>query len=143
MPAVIAIKPQPRNQFMQTPQNAPHKFQVTCTSCNLRELCLPGGLCIDDLEQVQNIVYARRRVKRGDWPMVRIFLPILLAIIGAQFAAAPAGAQFGSIFGNNPPPRPPQSVPGGRQVPDEGPPPGLLPPGPPPQQQPQRLGTWP
>lgn len=66
MPAVIAIKPQPRSQFMQTPENAPHKFQVTCTSCNLKEVCLPGGVCIEDLEQVQNIVYARRRVKRGE-----------------------------------------------------------------------------
>jgi CRP/FNR family transcriptional regulator, anaerobic regulatory protein len=66
MPAVIAIKPQPRSQFMQTAGSAPHKFQVTCTSCNLKEMCLPGGVCIEDLEQVQNIVYARRRVKRGE-----------------------------------------------------------------------------
>jgi CRP/FNR family transcriptional regulator len=42
------------------------KFEVTCSSCNLRELCLPGGLCLDDLRRVENIVYARRRVKRGE-----------------------------------------------------------------------------
>jgi CRP/FNR family transcriptional regulator len=66
MPTVIAIKPQPRSQFMQTPDNAPHKFKVTCTSCNLRELCLPGTLCAEDLERLENIVYARRRVKRGE-----------------------------------------------------------------------------
>jgi len=42
------------------------KFEVGCASCNLRELCLPAGLCIDDLERVENIVYARRRVKRGE-----------------------------------------------------------------------------
>jgi CRP/FNR family transcriptional regulator len=55
---VIAIKPsfKPVNQ----------KFEVSCASCNLRELCLPAGLCIDDLERVENIVYARRRVKRGE-----------------------------------------------------------------------------
>jgi len=55
---VIAIKPsfKPVNQ----------KFEVGCASCNLRELCLPAGLCIDDLERVENIVYARRRVKRGE-----------------------------------------------------------------------------
>jgi CRP/FNR family transcriptional regulator len=55
---VIAIKPsfKPMNQ----------KFEVSCTSCNLRELCLPAGLCIDDLERVENIVYARRRIKRGE-----------------------------------------------------------------------------
>jgi CRP/FNR family transcriptional regulator len=55
---VIALKPsfKPVNQ----------KFEVSCASCNLRELCLPAGLCIDDLERVENIVYARRRVKRGE-----------------------------------------------------------------------------
>jgi CRP/FNR family transcriptional regulator, anaerobic regulatory protein len=62
---VIAIKPQPRSRFMNQPDTA-RKFEVTCTSCNLRELCLPGGVCIEDLEEVQNIVYARRRVKRGE-----------------------------------------------------------------------------
>jgi CRP/FNR family transcriptional regulator len=58
MAAVIAIKPSFK------PMNA--KFEVTCASCNLRELCLPGGLCMEDLERVENIVYARRRVKRGE-----------------------------------------------------------------------------
>jgi len=39
--------------------------QLSCSNCNLRELCLPGG-CLEDLERVENIVYARRRVKRGE-----------------------------------------------------------------------------
>jgi CRP/FNR family transcriptional regulator len=43
-----------------------HKFEVSCAGCNLRELCLPAELCADDLERVENIVYARRRVKRGE-----------------------------------------------------------------------------
>ncbi|MDH4175256.1 MAG: fumarate/nitrate reduction transcriptional regulator Fnr [Betaproteobacteria bacterium] len=45
---------------------ASQKFEVTCSSCNLRELCLPAGLCAEDLERVENVVYARRRVKRGE-----------------------------------------------------------------------------
>jgi len=45
---------------------ATHKFEVTCSSCNLRELCLPGELCAEDVARVENLVYARRRVKRGD-----------------------------------------------------------------------------
>jgi CRP/FNR family transcriptional regulator, anaerobic regulatory protein len=48
------------------PIHSPKKFEVTCSSCNLRELCLPGGVCIEDLQRVENIVYARRRVKRGE-----------------------------------------------------------------------------
>jgi CRP/FNR family transcriptional regulator len=43
-----------------------HKFEVSCAGCSLRELCLPAGLCADDLERVENIVYARRRAKRGE-----------------------------------------------------------------------------
>jgi CRP/FNR family transcriptional regulator, anaerobic regulatory protein len=61
MAAVIALKP-------VQPQRMPTaaKFEVTCSSCNLRELCLPGVLCADDLARVENVVYARRRLKRGD-----------------------------------------------------------------------------
>ena len=71
MPAVIALKRvEPR---MPTPS----KFEVTCSSCNLRELCLPGTLCAEDLTRVENVVYARRRVKRGD----------TLFTVGAAFGA--------------------------------------------------------
>ena len=62
MQAVVALIP--KRQFMNAPET--RKFQVSCTSCNMREMCLPGGVCLEDLEQVQNIVYARRRVKRGE-----------------------------------------------------------------------------
>jgi len=48
------------------PNGAPRKFEVTCSSCSLRELCLPGELCAEDLARVENIVYARRRVPRGE-----------------------------------------------------------------------------
>jgi CRP/FNR family transcriptional regulator, anaerobic regulatory protein len=48
------------------PADAPKKFEVTCSSCNLRELCLPAGLCAEDLARIENVVYARRRMKRGE-----------------------------------------------------------------------------
>src|SRR5574341_1020309 len=48
------------------PIAAARKFEVTCSSCNLRELCLPAGLCAEDLERIENVVYARRRLKRGE-----------------------------------------------------------------------------
>jgi CRP/FNR family transcriptional regulator len=54
-------------------------FKVTCSSCNLRELCMPRGLCDADVERVEQVVYARRRVKRGD----RLFN---------------AGEQFNSVY---------------------------------------------
>lgn len=42
------------------------KFEVACSSCNLREICLPGEVCIEDRERLDNVVYARRRLKRGE-----------------------------------------------------------------------------
>ncbi|MDH4094982.1 MAG: fumarate/nitrate reduction transcriptional regulator Fnr [Betaproteobacteria bacterium] len=61
------------------PSGAPRKFEVTCSSCSLRELCLPGELCAEDLARVENLVYARRRVKRGD-------------------ALFTAGGEFGAVY---------------------------------------------
>jgi CRP/FNR family transcriptional regulator len=50
-----------------------------CSSCSLREICLPAGLCAEDLARVEHIVYARRRVKRGE-------------------ALYTAGAEFGAMY---------------------------------------------
>lgn len=41
-------------------------FKVACSSCNLRELCLPLGLSRADLEQLDSLVGARKTVHRGD-----------------------------------------------------------------------------
>ena len=40
-------------------------IRVACSSCNLRELCMPLGLSQDELERVDDLVASRRRVKRG------------------------------------------------------------------------------
>jgi CRP/FNR family transcriptional regulator len=66
MPAVatLQLKPKAKTYFMSQPEA--RKAEVTCSSCNLREVCLPGGLCVEDLERMQNVVYVRRRVKRGE-----------------------------------------------------------------------------
>lgn len=41
-------------------------FKVACSSCNLRELCLPVGLSDPQMEQLDALIGARRRVKRGE-----------------------------------------------------------------------------
>ncbi len=41
-------------------------FKVACSSCNLRELCLPVGLSAPDLEQLDTLVSTRRTVPRGE-----------------------------------------------------------------------------
>jgi CRP/FNR family transcriptional regulator len=44
----------------------PRRFEVTCSGCNLREMCLPLDLDSDSLRRVEQVVYARRRVRRGE-----------------------------------------------------------------------------
>ena len=61
MNTILAFNPPARNT--ESPAN---KFAVTCSGCNLRELCLPQDLEEVDLQRVERIVYARRRVRRGE-----------------------------------------------------------------------------
>ncbi|MEW6693793.1 MAG: fumarate/nitrate reduction transcriptional regulator Fnr [Pseudomonadota bacterium] len=42
-----------------------HRIKVACSSCNLRELCIPMGLAPEELEQLDNLIATRRRVRRG------------------------------------------------------------------------------
>jgi CRP/FNR family transcriptional regulator len=62
MHAVSALQPVATLQ----PLPAQRKFEVTCSSCNMREMCLPAGLSAEDMQRIEGIVYARRRVKRGE-----------------------------------------------------------------------------
>jgi CRP/FNR family transcriptional regulator len=45
---------------------APRRLEITCSGCNVRELCLPQGLDSEDLRRIEQVVYARRRVRRGE-----------------------------------------------------------------------------
>jgi CRP/FNR family transcriptional regulator len=40
-------------------------IKVACSSCNLRELCLPVGLDKEELRKVDELVATRRSIKRG------------------------------------------------------------------------------
>ena len=49
--------------------------QVQCSSCNLREICLPVGLTRDELERIEHrLVVAQRKVAR----------PPLTSVAGGQ-----------------------------------------------------------
>jgi len=41
-------------------------IKTACSNCNLRELCLPYGLSLEELERLDDLVSTRRRIKRGD-----------------------------------------------------------------------------
>ncbi|MFM1849942.1 MAG: hypothetical protein RL446_781, partial [Pseudomonadota bacterium] len=40
-------------------------LKVACSSCNLRELCLPVGLNNEELGKLDSLIAGRRRIKRG------------------------------------------------------------------------------
>jgi len=42
------------------------RIKVACSSCNLRELCLPMGLNAQEMGQLDTLISTRKRVKRGD-----------------------------------------------------------------------------
>ena len=39
---------------------------VACSSCSLRELCLPGGIKAREMERIDSLVNHRRKLKRGE-----------------------------------------------------------------------------
>jgi len=68
MSAVVPLRRQPGTAFtagLESP-GAVRRKEVTCAKCNLRETCLSGSVPAEDLERVESIVYARRRLRRGE-----------------------------------------------------------------------------
>lgn len=41
-------------------------IQVTCSNCNLRELCMPIGLDAQQMQRIEEVVATRRKIKRGE-----------------------------------------------------------------------------
>lgn len=41
-------------------------IKTACSNCNLRELCLPLGLTLEELERLDDLISTRRRIKRGE-----------------------------------------------------------------------------
>jgi CRP/FNR family transcriptional regulator len=60
MPALIPAETDPSAAIK------PGALKVACSSCNLRELCLPVGFSEPELQRLDTLVAARRGVKRGE-----------------------------------------------------------------------------
>jgi CRP/FNR family transcriptional regulator len=43
------------------------RLKTACSSCSLRELCLPVGLSEEEMGKLDSLVFLRRPVKRGDY----------------------------------------------------------------------------
>ncbi len=59
----------PAVEAAQAPHNVvpirAHALKVACSSCNLRELCLPVGLADGEMARLDSLVEARRTLRRG------------------------------------------------------------------------------
>ena len=42
-----------------------NSFKVACSNCNLRELCMPIGLEVEDIKKLDEMIEKRRQVKQG------------------------------------------------------------------------------
>jgi CRP/FNR family transcriptional regulator len=43
------------------------RCQTSCKTCSLRELCLPAGLGVQEIEQLDRIVHRQRSLQRGEY----------------------------------------------------------------------------
>jgi CRP/FNR family transcriptional regulator, anaerobic regulatory protein len=66
----IPMSPIPINRTSSDPASrgpsTVARFRTRCATCNLRELCLPCGLQASELGRLDDVVYTRKRVKRGE-----------------------------------------------------------------------------
>ena len=46
---------------------SPLRLKVACSNCNLRELCLPVGLSVGEMQQMDDICHLKRGYARGDY----------------------------------------------------------------------------
>ena len=56
---------EPQRSPATMPPINPHTVKVACSNCNLRELCMPLGLSAEELDRIDEVVAARRKIKRG------------------------------------------------------------------------------
>ena len=64
--ATRRLKVVARNEAPKRRVSSVAAVHTHCTNCNLRELCLPCGLAASDADLLGELVYTRKRVKRGD-----------------------------------------------------------------------------
>ena len=61
-----AIPMTSRDETTMRRRAAVPRMPTHCSTCNLREVCLPCGLNVPDTQALGDLIYTRRRVKRGD-----------------------------------------------------------------------------
>ena len=60
------MNPQPITRASGSRDVSIRDLRMHCATCTMRELCLPVGLAHDDLQQIDDLVAMRRKVRKGD-----------------------------------------------------------------------------
>jgi CRP/FNR family transcriptional regulator len=55
----------PAQEARDTASGSVSRLPTRCSSCSLRKMCLPCGLTGQDAERVDELIYTRRRIRRG------------------------------------------------------------------------------
>ena len=66
-PAALASIPIAAAAARESEPGKVAKVPTRCSTCGLRELCLPCGLAGKSVDRIDDMVYTRRRVKRGEY----------------------------------------------------------------------------
>ena len=67
--AVASFRRTPTRTFMMMRKHAAMTPEKRCSTCNLREVCLPSDMASASAD-LEGLVYARRRIRRGE-PLYR------------------------------------------------------------------------
>jgi CRP/FNR family transcriptional regulator len=69
MSVSVLEAPVRRVAFLRSPPVGNREYaappKALCSNCNLRELCLPGGMEVDDVERLDGMKFSRRTIKAG------------------------------------------------------------------------------
>lgn len=49
---------------MTVPHHSHDSFKIACSNCNMRELCMPVGLTVEELNRVDDLIGSRKRVRK-------------------------------------------------------------------------------
>ena len=55
----------PRARTTSEADGAPSPLKTLCSTCHLRDLCLPCGLTGSDVQRLDSLMFARRRIREG------------------------------------------------------------------------------
>jgi CRP/FNR family transcriptional regulator len=51
---------------MNSPTHSHDGLKVACSNCNLKELCMPTGFSVEEMQRLDAVVDKRRRIKQGE-----------------------------------------------------------------------------